>query len=319
MIVNGLATLAISNVRWLDAGNLWSYALGQSEPRLVPISERKWISLIRGTEDRFAIVQHPQGQGDSARLTAHSFHNVAEAISSIDLPIESINSPGTSNAIRMRITGEGEVWSFLPRVFIIHASEKSVLVIIDLCDKTAQLHALSWHLESYDTMYQGIVGVTEVPGSAALLVSIQRDSEPVFYDPETKKVQNKLRLAGRSGNPELFFRRRAPELWASDYDTLVRLDSRTWKALDSLKLQDGQNGMERLFIGEYQFNNDESLCVVARPYSGDVVGIDPNEFRVILRAETQGQPFEAGIFVDNHIVARDWKTGQLLHGDLRKL
>jgi len=84
-------------------------------------------------------------------------------------------------------------------------------------------------------------------------------------------------------------------------------------------LQEGGNGMERLFIGEYGFDKDESVCVVARPFSGDIVGIDPNSFKVILRAETKGQPLEVGILCDNRVISRDWKTGRLLQGILQRI
>jgi hypothetical protein len=123
-------------------------------------------------------------------------------------------------------------------------------------------------------------------------------------------------LEGRQGAPQLFFRRRAPELWASDYDTLIRLDSQSWKVLNSLKLQEAQAGMNHN-IGKYYFVPDESLCVVARPYSGDVVGIDANSFTISHRAETGGQPQEVALLGDNYVVARDLKTGRLLQSKLR--
>jgi len=58
MIVNAAGTLALSNFRRTDAGNLWSYALGESEPRQNPVSDAKWLTLIQGTEDYFAVVHH---------------------------------------------------------------------------------------------------------------------------------------------------------------------------------------------------------------------------------------------------------------------
>jgi hypothetical protein len=83
-----------------------------------------------------------------------------------------------------------------------------------------------------------------------------------------------------------------------------------------MRLQDAK-GMEKLFIGEFCFNSNESLCAVARPYCEDVVGIDPNNFAVTLRAETGGQPMDVGLLRDDFVIARDWKTGRPLRGILK--
>jgi hypothetical protein len=205
-------------------------------------------------------------------------------------------------------------WSFLPKAYVIEHLQENYLFLLDWMHGTAEVQSLPWYTSSYDLMYQGILGVTEVPGSSLLIFSIQRDSEPVIYNPSTRTVTKKLKLGGDSGAPQLFFRRNAPELWASDYDTLVSLDSREWGILNRVKLEEGHSGMARSNIGKYCFTPDESLCLLARPHSGDVVGIDPNTFTVTRRIETGGQPEDVGLFHGGLVIARELGTGRLLQG-----
>jgi len=314
MIVNAAGTVALSNFRWADAGNLWSYVLGEPEPKQSSLSDAKWLTLVPGTNDHFAVVHHYED--GKVRLTSHSFRNISEIISSIELQIEDVESDNVEMAVS-RFAGEGSAWSFLPKAYVIRPFEDTFLLLIDWRRKATQIQSPSWYRESYDTMYQGILNVTEIPGSSFLIFSMQRDSEPVVYEPSTRKIIKKLKLGGASGAPQLFFRRDAPELWTSDYDTLIRVDSRNWEVLNRLKLQEGRSGMVRSNIGKYCFGLDESLCLVARPHSGDVVGIDPNTFTVTLQVETGGQPEDVGLFRGGLAVARDLKTGQLLQGVLR--
>jgi len=314
MIVNAAGTMGLSNFRWVDAGTLWSYALGESESKQNHFSDSKWLTLVQGAEDYFAAVHH--FEDGRVKVTAHSFRNISETISSFDLQMGNPKSHDFEMAAT-RFTGDSSAWSFLPRAYVVRPFEEAFLLLIDWSKKATQIQSLSWYKESYDMMYQGILDVREIPGSSFLIFSIQRDSEPVIYDHSTRIIVKKIRLGGRSGGPQLVFRRSAPELWASDYDTLVRLDSRDWNVLNVLKLQEAKDGMERLFIGEYSFNSEETICAVARPFSGDVVGIDPNTFTVTVRAETGGQPVEVGILRGDRVVARDWKTGRLLQGALR--
>jgi hypothetical protein len=313
MIVNASGTMALSNLRWTDAGSLWAYEVGNPEPRQNRLSDAKWLTLVPGTDDHFAIVHH--FEDGRVRLTSHSFRDISETISAIELRIEDVESGNVERAVA-RFTGEESAWSFLPRAYLIRPFEESLLLLVDWNLKATQIQPPFWYKESYDTIYQGILSVTEIPGSSSLIFSMQRDSGPVVYDPSARKIVRKLELGGASGAPQLFFRRDLPELWASDYDTIVRVDSRNWEVLGRLKLEEGQDGMVRTNIGKYYFGTDERLCLVARPHSGDVVGIDPSTFAVILRAQTGGQPEDVGLLSGGLAVARDLKTGQLLQGVL---
>ena len=72
------------------------------------------------------------------------------------------------------------------------------------------------------------------------------------------------------------------------------------------------------FIGSWSFNEDESLCLVPRPYSGDVLAISTDNLRTRYKAALGGQPLEATTLDDHRVIARDWKTGHLLKGSFRR-
>src|SRR6266568_2223964 len=192
MIVNAAGTLALSSFRWVDAGSLWSYALGEPEPKQNNLSDAKWLTLVQGAEDYFALVHH--FEDGRVRLTSHSYRNVSETISSIELQIEDIKSNDVKVAVS-RLAGEGSAWSFLPRAYVVRPFEEAIVLLIDWSQKATQIQSPSWYKGSYDTMYQGILNVTEVPGSSLLIFSIQRDSEPLLFDPTTSTVVQKLTSA----------------------------------------------------------------------------------------------------------------------------
>jgi hypothetical protein len=64
-----------------------------------------------------------------------------------------------------------------------------------------------------------------------VLVPVQRSSRVVIYEPSRRAKVGEIELSGYSGNPALVFRS-ADELWADDYDMLMRLDAADWRKLD---------------------------------------------------------------------------------------
>ena len=67
-----------------------------------------------------------------------------------------------------------------------------------------------------------------------------------------------------------------------------------------------------MFIGEFAFNAEGTLCAVARPFGKDVIGIDAKTFERTHVADTGGEPFEVALLRDNRVIARHLKTGELL-------
>lgn len=206
----------------------------------------------------------------------------------------------------------------MPRAYVAQAFGDFYLFLVNALGD-ASIRVFNWYAESrYDKMYQGIVAVEELPNSHLLIVSVQRDSNPILYDPDSEKEIRKLDLAGRNGNPHLRFRTSANELWADDYDHIVKLDASTFNVIAIKQLQEPIAGT-RQFIGDFSFDRGERLCLVARPFSGDVIGLDCNSMLQTHRAVLGKQPLDAGLLADDAVVALDWKTGELLRGKPEKV
>jgi len=91
----------------------------------------------------------------------------------------------------------------------------------------------------------------------------------------------------------------------------VVIDPASWRVLRKKRLQSGGQ-----FFGDYSFSAD-GTCWVARPYSGDVIEL--NERLGTERVSKLGrQPHEAIALPNGDIVARDWKTGDLLTGRMTR-
>jgi hypothetical protein len=58
--------------------------------------------------------------------------------------------------------------------------------------------------------------------------------------------------------------------------------------------------------------------VVARPFSADVVGVDVATLKITQSAKLGRQPLELVALPDGEVIARDWKTGDLLRGRLKR-
>jgi hypothetical protein len=176
--------------------------------------------------------------------------------------------------------------------------------------------SLGWYDESYDKAYQGIIGATELSPDL-LLISVSRDSHPVIYSPITKQVVKKLSLAERNGNPKFNLIPQRRELWADDYDTLLKLDIDSFNVIDKRKLQESANNL-RQFIGEWTFNRDYSLCFIARPFSGDIIAVSSENLKTKYICSIGKKPLEVGLTPDGKIFARDWQSGDLLKGSLKR-
>ena len=309
MITNTTATQVVSTIGWVDRGALWVCAVGDLSPRKISLSDTKWLHIKKGRDDFFAVVHH--WGGEKLEISAHSHSEPARVVSRISLHRTTSGPPA--------ITWEGErfVWEQLPHAFsaytrfsqFVSFGEFQLVVVNDSQD--IELQRLEWFDDSYDKGYQGIVDVTEVPDSSLVIVSIQRDSAPVLHDPIKKQAVRKLHLANRGGNPEFYLRSAAKEFWVADYDYMVKLNAETFEVLGAERIQTAASGT-RQFIGNFCFNLDESLCLVARPFGGDVAFLDTASMRRTHRIELRRQPLDVGLLADGTVVARDWKTGDFM-------
>jgi hypothetical protein len=165
----------------------------------------------------------------------------------------------------------------------------------------------------YDHDYQGVVAVATVPESNELLFGVQRSSDLVLCAPDSAAFIQRVRLTGHLGNPEPYVRRHASEVWAVDYDTVVRVDRHHWQVTGD-RVGGDTGDQPRMFLGGLGWPPDERYVAVPRPGSGDVLVLDPADLSVRQRVQTGRQPLEAVVLPTGHVVARDWKSGDILLG-----
>ncbi len=300
MLINSSESHLVSNLGWIDKGNLWVCETASAQVTSISLSEADYITLHPGEADTFAVVHN--FSTERLEISAHNLTSPETALSRISFIV------GIAD-----FEGDPAVWLRLPRAYIVLAN---YLLMLDPAKHTAELKRLFWFDQSYDHTCQGIVGVTEVPGKELVIVSIQRDSEPVIYCPAEDQMVRKITLAGRSGSPVFRFRDNNKEVWVSDYDMMLRLNPDDWSIRDKIRLQWEPLDVVR-FIGDFAFNRDQTLCAVARPFSGDVVALETTTFKVTHSANVGKQPFDVVLLADARVFARDWTTGNLLQGTLK--
>ncbi len=218
--------------------------------------------------------------------------------------------------------GSIEPWRHLPNAFIgrhtVDGVDHEYLFLVDANEQKVEVQRLDWYNEkTYDMGYQGLLGVSAIPGSPLLIICIQRDSHPVVYSPAERKVVSRINISDGAGNPDVVFIKAAKEAWADDYDTMVRLNPNDWSVVNRMQLQVPIKGM-RHFIGDFCFNQEESLCAVARTFSGDIVALDTKTFELTHRVELKKEPLEVILLSDDTVISREWRTHKLLRGTLRQ-
>jgi hypothetical protein len=307
MLVDAAESVVLSSLGWVDGGAIWVYEPPTGRAQRVALADTRHVTLYAGAGDHFAAVHH--GPEHGLRISVRRLAAPADALAEVALAETSA-----------RFAGDPAAWAPVPRAYVAYARWQGTanyyLFLLDPERGQVEAQTFAWFDASYDHGYQAPLAATAVPGTDLLLIAVSRDSRPVLYDPRRRAAVGHVALAGRHGNPTLRFRRDGAELWADDYDTLLRLDPLDWSIRDGRRLQAGPGPGSRLFIGEFAFNRDESLCAVARPFSGDVVALDATTFRVTQRAALGRQPLEVALLGGGRVLARDWRSGDLLRGTL---
>ncbi|MBI2359823.1 MAG: hypothetical protein HYV04_13165 [Deltaproteobacteria bacterium] len=309
MIANAERTVLISSMGWVDRDTLWVYDVPARKESRVPLgSGAKYLSLHSSGPSHFAVGHH--FDGTRFEITVHLFSEPKQPV-----------AQGVITEADAELSGEPNIWNQVPRLYVdyLRFAPWGDFVLLLISPSTGRIEAqrLEWYDDSYDKGYQGVVDVLEIPGEGSALVSVQRSSQLVMHDLTTGKKKRSLNLAGRGGNPSLYFRASADEIWASDYDTMVAVDKKNWEVTRRARLQQAWTGTQQ-FIGDYSFAPHEETCVVARPFSSDVVGIDPSSLKIKRRAKLGKQPLEVAFLASEEVLARDWKTGEVLYGKLER-
>jgi hypothetical protein len=307
VILDASESLIVSTLGWVDAGALWVCDTTRGAVRMVRLGEAAHLSLHPGHDDHVAVAHH--FEGGRFELSVHRLAEPARPLARLAL------ERGAA-----AFDGDADAWARVPRHYTAQVAREGrvgfALVRLDPRRRAVDVQRLAWYEDGpYDHLYQAIVGVAEVPYADLVIVSVQRDSAPVLYDPVARRPVGSIALAGRRGNPRCCFRAAAGELWADDYDTLLCLDGRTFRTRHARRLQPAAERTAQ-FVGAFAFDRSEALCAVARPFSGDVVALDTRTFELTHVAPLGRQPLEAALLADGRVFARDWMTGDLLTGRL---
>ena len=303
MIVDSNSQIALSCLGWVDHGSLWAFDFPANASRHIELSDARYVAASRSKDGtRFAVSHHYAGQRWG--LTAHLF---AEPES----PLAELKVDGR----RPHLDGELSAFAGLPSLYVTYLNDDAAgaagYYLVDLSGRHDQVRRLDWlNGEEYDLDYQGVISVLDVPGEGYLF-SVQRSSNLVLCDSADLRVLATVPLGDRMGNPRPAFLADGRRLIAVDYDTVVVVEVSTWKTTARWLGQPPRPDGHRMFLGDAWLSDDGAEIIVARPGSGDVVHLDSDALTPRDVWRTGRQPLDAAKLRDK-IIARDWKSGDLL-------
>lgn len=301
MIYDDATNTIVGNLGWVDRGSLWLLDLTGGTETQIAIDDAKYLSLRSGLNGLFRLVHH-----QSSELAVSLRHSAEPRIE-----LASIRFIDRG----WHFSGDASLWQLVDASVIIQTIAGPKLIWIDAYNERVAELDLSWfNNTNYDLGYQGLVDCLSLPAAGLVVVAVQRSSELVTVDPNLNRRVGAIMLAGRGGNPALN-RRSGTDFLASDYDSLCFVNAQTGAVRCSPPLQPPPASNTQQFIGDY--DPDEANCIVARPFSGDVVLVDLKTFTVCDRAHVAGQPLAVCMTSKSTFVTRDWKTGKVEVGQFR--
>ena len=293
MIVNRDRTMVLSSMSAIEGDAIWSLDVASGQVRTIPQNTgARATSLYSSNSERFVAVHH----FDGARFLAS-----VGLFSAPEVTLSSATYDGRSSLV-----GHAAAWDGLPQLFVQFLEQPwNDYVLVSVSPAGAFVHRLDWYDSSYDKGAQSVADVIALPDPRYALISVKRSSVLIVHDLETGKAHHKVSLGGGNGDPRLMLRH--DEVWAADCDTLAVIDARSWQVLRKKKLQ-----RNRQSIGGYSLSADGTCCV-ARPHRGDVVAVDAH-LKIQKSAKLGRLPHEAVQLPNGDVIARDWKSGDLLRG-----
>ena len=310
MILSPDATTSLSSLGWIEHDALWRLDVGRNTIDTIPMATgARYASLHRVPgSPRFVVAHHFDG-------------------SRFELSVRDYRAPETILAAALlepgaiRLTGDAAAWAGVPLLYVEYLAfpplDDFVLLKVQPSAGAIAIQPLLWFDDSYDKAYQGVVGVLQLPDPDVALIAVQRSSRLILHDLRTGAALRSINLGGGyGGNPRMEIRDEGREVWANAYDTVAVVQVGNWQVRRRAWLQEA-DGTTQLFVGDYAFVPDADLCVVARPFSRDIVALDARTLKVVATVQVDGQPMEVAALPGGDVVAREWKTGVLLTGSLR--
>lgn len=295
----------LSSLSWVDRGAIWRFDTDSDAATAVQLSDATHIQLSAGAGELFTATH--QLNGERLLLTVQSYSDPSHTLSQIEVrdwsPV---------------VSGDTTAWVGQPRAYVGYLNEDAMgasgYFLLRIGRQGVSVNRLDWFgADEYDVGYQSVTSVVEMP-NGHLLFGVQRSSDLVLCAADTLQVVRTVPLAAGHhyfGNPVPLLRRSAPEIWALDYETVMRVDYRDWKVTGSVTLQPAGGGGGRP-PGVLWMTPDERQAVVARPYSADVTILDTATMTIVGHHQMSGQPVEAATLPNGLIIARDLRTGAIL-------
>jgi hypothetical protein len=306
MISDTKLRVAISNLGWVDKGNLWIYDNRNMSCNSFPLSDSKYLSLFEGNNDYFSI--------------CHNFEDTRFDISihHFDDPVISLCKLTFDN-YKTKIEGNKDIIRFVPQYYLarlkIHDNFNSHLILIQEDKLIVDDSKIEWYNNGhFDFNYQGLSGVYEF--NDELLFCVQRNGSIYRLNKLTNELISKVDLAQHGGNPKIIFYNDKTRLITDDYNTILLVNTMNWRIEKKVCLQESENGISQ-FIGSFNLSKKNDLITLARPFSSDVIMLD-NNLKIRYTCKIGRQPLEAIVLESKKVIARDWKTGDLLTGKMKR-
>lgn len=309
MIADPRRTTVLSSLGWVDGDALWRFDVANGQWETLPLDRgARYATLHSSGSDRFVIAH--RFDGARFELSVRSFAS----------PLTVLAGAVVSEGERT-LFGEAAAWRDVPHLYVESLAfapwKDFVLIKLAPGDGALEVQTLAWYDDRYDKLYQGVGDVLDLPGRQSALVAVQRSSQLVVHDLQTGLQTGMVDLGGGLGAQGLELRQSEDEVWASDYDAIVVLSAEDFRILRRARLQEASDEVGQ-FIGDFSFAPDDDVCCVARPFSGDVVAIDTASLAIRGGANLGRQPLEVMALPRGEVIARDWQTGDLLRGKLRR-
>lgn len=182
MLLSSDRKIAISNLGWVDKNSLWCFDEDSGQVRNVPLGDARYLSLYPSEEQSmFAVLHHYEN--NYFYYSIHRYDNPSQELCSAEL--------SANGAI---FKGNKELFAKVPRYLVTYYDPGNnpgfYLFLINHKESKILLDTFDWYDDSYDKGYQGITSTIEL-SNGSILVSIQRDSNPVLYDPIERRVLKK--------------------------------------------------------------------------------------------------------------------------------
>jgi hypothetical protein len=288
---------AFGSLGWVEKGSFWLWDQSRRRERRIAVPGTRWVSV------------GPHG-GGFIRVSHHGAVPKASlrACTEPEIELAAIEWRGSA----WRLSGDSRLWGRHLAILLGSEAAPPSLLVVDGEAGSVKNLDLSWfNAEDYDLGYQGVVGCLAMPEAGVVLVSVQRSSTLVMLDPDRNEVAGRIRLSDRAGNPRLK-RISDTQVLVSDYDAVCIVDLTTGTRRCSDVLQPPEPPTTRQFIGDYDLNF--GTFAVARPFSGDVLRLDPADLSVRESSKVGGRPLSLCMTSETSFLTRDWKTGRMRLG-----